>query len=346
MGESIRQSNMELLRLLAMFLILLLHANNTVFNKLDAMTLVSRPTYALSILLIESLANVSVNVFVLISGWFGIKAKLRGISNVVFQPVFYSVLFILAALAFGFSEPFHPKSLANVFLFTKNYWYIKAYIGLYILSPVLNAYVETASTKQMLVILSLFFTYQAVYGCSESAPDFYLGYSIISFCGLYLLGRYLRIHTTKIKELAKAYYISAYISIAILITALAFIAIKADSSGFLKRTVFAYCNPLVIVQSAALLLLFNRFSFQNKAINWAAVSCLSVYLIHENINLQQLFRQTAHTIYTGNIFLISFMEIIVYIAVVFAASILLDQLRIAVWKRIERCIPDKTIAEI
>ncbi len=346
MGEKIRQSNMELLRLVAMFLILLLHANNTVFNYLTPETVLGSPGYALPFLGIESLANVGVDVFVLISGWFGIKARLRGGMNILFQPVYYSIIFLVFCLLAGIGSPLHPKSLAGVFLFTKYYWYVKAYIGLYILSPILNSFVEHASRKQFFVVLVLFYTLQTVYGCSDSSPDFYLGYSIITFCGLYLLGRYLNLYGTKIKEYRAGTYLTVYLLVTILLTFLVFVSFRIDSSGFMKRSLYSYCDPLVVIQSVAILLMFNRFNFSSKVVNMAAVSCLSVYLIHENINIQWYYRSTANDIFTNWSFAISLVILLGFILAVFVASIIFDQIRLFVWRNIEKHIPDVSINDL
>lgn len=329
-----------------MFFILLLHANNTVFNYLTPETVLGNPWYSLPFLGVESLANVGVDVFVLISGWFGIRARLRGGLNVVFQSVFYSLLFFSFCALTRIGDPFHPKSLASIFLFTKYYWYIKAYIGLYILSPVLNAFVEKVSKKQFFAVLLLFYSLQTIYGCTDSSPDFYLGYSIITFIGLYLLGRYVNMYGTKIKGYNASTYLLMYLLLTILLTALVYVSFQIDPSGFIKRALYSYCNPIVVVQSLALLLMFNKFSFMSKLVNMAAVSCLSVYVIHENINIQFFYRNTAHTIYTAWPFVVSFLVLIGYILAVFLASIFLDQIRIYVWKKIERRIPDISFTDL
>lgn len=77
---------MEILRILAMLMVLIIHAD---FLSLGGPT--TRPSGAdelvnsLTRTWIEMLGMVAVNVFVLISGWFGIKASLRGACNFLFQ---------------------------------------------------------------------------------------------------------------------------------------------------------------------------------------------------------------------------------------------------------------------
>ena len=73
--KSDRQSNIELLRIVAMFLILIYHS---VFLKNGIPTpeeTNSQPVETFFDLFLYASAAVGVNVFVLISGWFGIHCK-------------------------------------------------------------------------------------------------------------------------------------------------------------------------------------------------------------------------------------------------------------------------------
>ena len=88
MKHKTRDSNIELLRMLAMFLVLLVHAD---FFSLGTPTLQDIQTSTLDSTLrifFEALSIVCVNVFVLISGWFGIRPSLKGVSNFIFQCLF------------------------------------------------------------------------------------------------------------------------------------------------------------------------------------------------------------------------------------------------------------------
>lgn len=192
-NRSLRCSNIELLRIVAMFLVLMVHAD---FWSLGAPTVQEIQTSQLNSyprLFIESLSIVCVDVFVLISGWFGIKASTKSLMNFVFQCLFFFVVIYAACIMFGINT-INLHGIAYSLCFGKGNWFIKAYICLYILTPVLNAFVSTASKKQMLLVLLMFFAFQTVYGWTGSAQFIVGGYSTISFIGLYLLGRYLKLY--------------------------------------------------------------------------------------------------------------------------------------------------------
>ena len=164
-GYKDRSSNIESLRLVSMFLVLTLHGYGV------ALGLPSKADFQLSPLpvfvrtIIESLSIVCVNVFVLISGWFGIKPSIKGFASFLFQCLFFSACISVFAPLFGVGEPFSWADIGHVFFFGKYYyWFVKCYLCLYILSPVLNAFIQSADRKTFLIVLLGFFAIQTIYG--------------------------------------------------------------------------------------------------------------------------------------------------------------------------------------
>lgn len=193
-----RLSNIELLRLVAMLLVLVVHANFFALGSPTQHDTVVNPENALARFLFQSFAIVCVNVFVLISGWFGIKPSVKGFSNFIFQCLFFLCGIYLVMLVIGLL-PLTLKGIAGCLVLLNWNWFIKAYIGLYILAPVLNAFVENASRKKYLCVLVSFFTFQTIYSwVSNGAVFFEGGYSTMSFIGLYLLARYINVYKPRV----------------------------------------------------------------------------------------------------------------------------------------------------
>ena len=44
-----------------------------------------------------------------------------------------------------------------------DYWFVKAYMGLYLFAPVINSFIENASKKQVQIFLISFYLFQTVY---------------------------------------------------------------------------------------------------------------------------------------------------------------------------------------
>lgn len=186
-----RQSNFELLRILAMFLVLVVHSD---FWSIGAPSVDEYQTATLTSVIrsvIQCVSIICVNVFVCISGWFGIKASLKGITTFLFQCVFIVSITYIFALLTGICH-FSLTGIRQCLLLDSSLWFVKAYIGLYILSPVLNSFSDSASCRQFVQVLVPFYIFQTLFGIAGAAPYILNGYSVFSFAGLYLLAKFVR----------------------------------------------------------------------------------------------------------------------------------------------------------
>ena len=197
--KALRNSNIELLRVIAMLMIVALHY----FNQggiLDA-AVYGEPNYTF-VWLMESLSFVSVNVYVLISGWMlsasTAPVKLGKVVRLILQVVFYSVGIYLIACVFGV-VPFNVKSLIFGYLFPithGEYWFATVYVVLYLISPFLNKAISVLSKKEhqlLLLILGIVFSIiPTVFFFSGNSVGVNSGYSLVWFVFLYLLASYLR----------------------------------------------------------------------------------------------------------------------------------------------------------
>lgn len=184
-----RLSNIELLRLLSMFMVLVLHADYAALGVPAAADLSSSPAETTARVLLEQLSLVAVNVFVLISGWFGVRLTVRSLGTLLFQVLFYAVL-IAAVVAATLGIPAAQRPTAWLTLVPGyHHWFIRSYIGLMLLSPVLNAFTASCTVRRLAVVTGSFFAFQTLYGWICGADGFLNGYSLLSFIGLYLLGQ-------------------------------------------------------------------------------------------------------------------------------------------------------------
>lgn len=147
---------MELLRIVSMLMVLLLHANFLVFGTPTAADATCHPVATFLRLFFESVSIVGVNLFVFISGWYGIKAKLRRIAAFLFQVFFFvavcygAEVVVLGTNTFSFSYLFHLLRMDS-------YWFAQAYLILYVLSPALNKFIEHSQHRDhLLLLISLF----------------------------------------------------------------------------------------------------------------------------------------------------------------------------------------------
>lgn len=347
--ENQRQSNFEALRIFAMFLVLVVHADYYSLGAPGLAEVKASPFSSYIRMLIESFSIVCVNVFVLISGWFGIHPKVKNFCKFIFQCLFFYIGIYLICLILQISE-FSLEGIAECFSLTKSGWFIKAYIGLYILSPVLNSFIDVASAKQIKLFLLFFYIFQTLYSwLTEAAVFFENGYSTISFVGLYVLARYVRTKKEKIFNYSakKDFIIYAIISLFISLCAfLPYVTINGLNIGnnkiisfidIVSNRIFLYNNPLVIISSLYLLLGFSKLKFKNSFVNWIGASSFAVFLFHVNPNLcDTFFKPIIQLIYNrGGHGVESLIFIFMFLILIFIIAVLLDQVRLLCWRHID-----------
>ena len=87
----VRESNIELLRNISMFMILVIHANFVALPRIEYSELVSNTIPSVTRFFIESMCIVAVNVFVFISGWFGINVTKKRVFSFIYLVLFFTV---------------------------------------------------------------------------------------------------------------------------------------------------------------------------------------------------------------------------------------------------------------
>lgn len=89
--KKVRSSNLELLRLLSMFFVLVVHADFQALGMPDRTEMTILPLFSVFRIIIEAFAIVCVNSFVLLSGWFGINFHIKSLCNLLFQCAFFLI---------------------------------------------------------------------------------------------------------------------------------------------------------------------------------------------------------------------------------------------------------------
>lgn len=327
-----RQSNFELLRIVSMLMILNLHSfvgvSQLSYSQIDFFIIIDY--------LRESFSICAVNCFVLISGYFGISWKWKGFLGLVFQVYFYVIGLFLLLCIFGYSH-FEIKTLVsrcNCLLVS--YWFISAYLILYLVAPIFNAFVESKSRHYLLLFIIIYYCTQTYF--SLIGPKYFN--DCMNFFGLYLIGRFIKLHSvtfiTNINIYIKLFY---YILLSILISAFAIfqkIVTQSDETAF-SLLGGVYSNPLVIFQSLFLFFVFHDLKITSKIINWLSISSLSVYLIHLSPDVKYYYIDFCKKLYDYNAF-IHYSILIPFILVVFLVCIFIDKVRIYIWNSLySRC---------
>lgn len=330
----VRESNMELLRIVAMLLVMVVHANFRALPVPDTAQVNAAPGSSFMMFLTESISVISVDLFVLLSGWFGIRFKAKRLGELAFQVLFFGLFAIGVCYLFAperLADGESGSALSRLFLCGENdYWFVKSYVALYIISPVINTFIEHATKRQFATVLIVFFAFQSVYGWMFNATRWFeAGYSLPSFAGLYMLARYMRLYPVKLWKCSKWVDAMIYAGYVVILTVAMFVAKKAGIKG---GALYFYSCPLVILGAMHFMLFFTKLpSFKSKFVNWIAISAFAIYLTHSSSFLAYFYDNQILKWFNNE----SVFPFIIYtaslIAVVFIASIIIDKLRIALW---------------
>lgn len=326
-----RESNVELLRIVSMILVLVSHASYTSLGSPTQVEVSFSFESAFLRGLSESLSEVCVNAFILVSGWYGIKVRAIRFVELIFQVLFVSVFIYMVMRLLGLTPSYNVNEWIELLLIKhRGYWFVKAYIILYFFASVLNIFVENVSRKQLKAFLIAFFVVQTIYGFYHYGGWYAGGYSPLSFMGLYLLARYMRLYPNGYTQLNKYVDLSLYLVLSVF-TALSSLGLTYFY-GKGGTVLFLYSSPFVILSSVFFFLFFTKLLFHSRMVNWVAASCFAVYLVHNSPYIFQPYYIDVIKHWFDTEWRIPFLlNTSGLIAAFFVFSILFDKVRIVVW---------------
>lgn len=299
MQKNTRQANFELLRILAMFMVVVMHylyrAGSLPENGrgLDGI--------GITAVVLESFCIVAVNVYVLISGYFLARSSFsfRRVGGVILQTLFYTVLIPPVLVLFGvlplssITDPYHIWN--SIFpVQSGQYWFVTAYVVMCLFSPLLNAALEKLTQKQLLQALGallLFFCVGKTLSPLQFPTDRY-GYDFGWFMVLYLIGGYIcRFGIPFFKSVRRG--ILVYLGSAVL-TALAECALiwlnqKTGALAYYVSVPFHYNFLLCLTGAVGLFYAFLHIHVKEgrgaALIRFISPAVFGVYLIHEQADV-------------------------------------------------------------
>lgn len=290
-----RKANFELLRIVAMLMIVTLHyldKGRVLADVKQSMGMADHCAW-----LLEALCIIAVNVYVLLSGYLGYESemKLSKITGIWGKVLFYSVVLTIPAFALGIynTDTFGTYDLIDMVLplSTNRYWFATGYFVLLLLTPFLNKGIKTLEQKHfksILIALVVFFSVIKTV-VPYSFPHDNAGYDVLWFVVLYLTGAYFGKYGFNI--LNKAWKGLALLVFSVLCiwgmqTVLRYIYLKTGSFENFIQTSYHYNSLWVYIGAVSALALFSFIRInEGKAagfIRWVALCTFGVYLIHEH----------------------------------------------------------------
>ena len=145
-----RKSNFELMRIISMFFIVLYHL---IYHE-QILEHTTSKSLELIIKFIELTIIIHVNSYVLITGYFQSQStfKQSKVWKIINQSLFYRIIIIIIMLLIG-------TSIDKVTIYKElfpidrlEYWFIKVYLLLYLISPFINKLIKTLFNLEFLFL--------------------------------------------------------------------------------------------------------------------------------------------------------------------------------------------------
>ncbi len=351
-----RQANFELLRIVAMLMIISLHYLVKGGIAVPFPFVARENPAGVSAWLIEAFCIVAVNCYVLLSGYFLTQSgwKPERIATLFFQVLFYSLLipvFLLATGAISASQPGIYDWIGFAFPFgTEHYWFATAYLFMYLFAPFLAAGMEKMNRRKLQIVLAFllaFFSLEKTILPVRLATDRY-GYDFGWFLCLFVLAGYIRKYGIQWLE-QQSHAVAGYVVSCLWIWLLAFFSNSrsvdsGDVFAYYADMLYSYNHLLCLAGAVSLFYVFKNMRIGEGrfagAVRRLAPYTFGVYLLHEHIQVRYEWMRWLGVENVKNSFLFV-PHLILCVLVVYAAGTAVDfvrawvfaRVRTAVWKR-------------
>ncbi len=360
-----RKSNFELLRIVAMFLIVLHHLvyhgvmQNTKGASYSSLWHSGSDMNQLFTCIFFPGGEVGIALFFMISGFFLIKSDSIKLKKVVLQTLFYSVFTVLVFFSisllvhfYNFDNPYNyidSKTLSKNIIFnlfaplrSGQFWFVSAYILLILVKPLYNNFLNKLNKKGFIAFLAVLFIFGLLF---SRYFNLVLGYTQAAF--YYALGAcYKTFLSDKKKTISRGGRLFVFAIIMWILYA--FIRYERQImtlngfEGELCKTLMSLIPSCVCVAliSIALFKLFANLNIgYNKIINTIAATTFGIYLLHEGFFTRPVLWDKVVGVYP-NLYESPYYPIIVPFAAlaVFVGCSLFELFRGRVFKPVENKI--------
>ncbi len=337
-----REANMELLRIVAMLMVITLHCvgrglllSNSVISNVNLLLIQFLDSFSLT-------AN---SLFILLTGYYyiGKKFNLRKILSLWGKTLFYCILiftiYSILYLKTNFLNSFFP-------VFSGAYWFITSYIALYFIMPFLNIAINKFSQKQCKFLIIFLVILMGVIRIIFNPADLFNS-TFMHIIVIYIIGAYIKKYV-KI-EPNKQYFIK-YVLVAIIFTVaitilnvLVHIIPKTLDVWIIIANILSYFRNFInIILVYMAILLFMKFKTINiksnklsKLILYISPSVFSIYIIHDNVHLRDMIWQKFSFINLANSWLM-IPYIILAILIVFTVCLAIDLIRRGIYTGLKK----------
>ena len=315
-----RESSFELLRIVAMFFIVFYHLVTYYLYEIPDTNF-----HAFFTALLPTL-HIGVILFVLISGYFGIKSTWRGLISLLLVILVYNLPFIV------YSGIGHGRWTERLMFITNTpYWFIRCYIYLYLVAPFLNKAIEQFTIRERIGSLMAFGIVAMYFGSTQGDGALEDGKNLINFIFLYLVGNTLKMTQERWSRISYRLLGCAYIVLnASLILSLYFTSNSSVHETIINLS-FPYRSPLLLINAVLVFMMFAKMRIHSRFINAIATSMFAVYIIHCQPMIHNLFLMKGLRIMLAQKWGGQFVEMLIYTCIIMVLCVLIDKCLTPYW---------------
>lgn len=349
MSEKKRMANLELLRCVAMMMVIVLHylGKGRLLTDLADSSPESLDSVGAAAWFLEAFCIVAVNVYMLISGYFLCTSsfKLSRLLQLLMQVWLYSVVFGILGAATGiiketpvdihyFLTLIFPVSM-------EHYWFLTAYVFLYLILPFTGSAVKRMTKRQMQIALALllitFCVLKSILPLRLETDT--KGYDCLWYLCVFLTAAYIRrfgvVFLEKRRRAVCLYVVCCLLAFTGTM-ALRFLFVRIGSLGRMTGMCMEYNHILPFLAAIGLFGAFAQTAINEKiahVINAIAPYTLGVYLLHENLGLRYTWQNWFGADRVSNVGELLLWTLLAVLGV-FVSGILVDMLRAGLMKEI------------
>lgn len=259
-----RDSKFELLRIFAMFIIIVSHLS---FHGLIQHGYTANATFINERMnfVLTHLGSTGVGIFFLLAGYFGVGSDnihFKSLGRICINVIIYSVLGLLGSVIYMGSIGAHIDVVSFISCFfpitNAVYWYASAYILLMLLKPQVNLFVNKIKKSDYFIVIFICFI---IYSFASYLDSIYA--NILEGVFYYIVGACIFLHVDKLAKIKSVFF-------------------------FLAGIIFVILHLPILAAILFFMCFHNMKGFYNNKINIVAKSTFSIYLIHEHVLIRDV----------------------------------------------------------
>lgn len=334
--NSKRESGIELLKILALFIIILCHTYSTFANAKDTSGLVFfdyiqfKPIEYFIYQIFITFGYIGDFIFFACSAWFLVDRKenrIEKVISIIINCFVISMLFLIVHLIIGYD--ISKELIIKCFfpIINKNNWYITTYILFYLIYPLINKALGRITKKQHFVLALILFVFYFVITYTFVPSAFYKT-DLIMFIVIFIIISY-------IKKYMSSFCANTKINlIMLIITGLAFYSLIFINFALHPINIKWHVlnNPFFLIIAISLINLFSKLRIHSNLINTISALSLFIYIMHDNILFREFLRpEIASYVINGSNHSYIMFELIVFAVLLFIFSTIVSYLYYALF---------------